>query len=245
VSPVADELGRRFAAAGHELHLVGGSVRDALLGRLGDDLDFCTDAPPEQTLEIVQGFAEAIWTTGQEFGTIGLARHGLRLEVTTYRSEAYDRVGRNPIVRYGRSLNDDLRRRDFTVNAMAVSVPGHVFVDPHGGRADLFGQVLRTPGTPQESFADDPLRMLRAARFVAQLRSRWRRQCARRWRTWPATWPVSRPSGSATSWSSSCAAQIRSLACGCWGHRPRRHLPAGAHRATVGDRRARSAQGCL
>src|SRR5215217_9576712 len=90
--PVADELGRRFADAGHELHLVGGSVRDALLGRLGDDLDFCTDARPEQTLAIVQGWADAIWTTGQEFGTIGLARHGLRLEVTTYRAEAYDRV---------------------------------------------------------------------------------------------------------------------------------------------------------
>jgi poly(A) polymerase len=170
VSPVADELGRRFAAAGHELHLVGGSVRDALLGRLGDDLDFCTDARPERTLEIVTGWAEAIWTTGQEFGTIGMARRGLRLEVTTYRAEAYDRVSRNPIVRYGQSLEDDLRRRDFTVNAMAVSVPGHVFADPHGGLADLAAHVLRTPGTPQESFADDPLRMLRAARFAAQLR---------------------------------------------------------------------------
>jgi poly(A) polymerase len=169
VSPVADELGRRFAAAGHELHLVGGSVRDALLGRLGDDLDFCTDARPERTLELVNGWAEAIWTTGQEFGTIGLARRGLRLEVTTYRAESYDRVSRNPIVRYGDSLEDDLRRRDFTVNAMAVSVPGHVFADPHGGLADLAQGVLRTPGTPQESFADDPLRMLRAARFVAQL----------------------------------------------------------------------------
>src|SRR5215218_7616482 len=130
VSPVADELGRRFATAGHELHLVGGSVRDALLGRLGDDLDFCTDARPEQTLAIVQGWADAIWTTGQEFGTIGLARHRLRLEVTTYRAEAYDRVSRNPIVRYGHSLDEDLRRRDFTVNAMAVSVPQHKFSDP-------------------------------------------------------------------------------------------------------------------
>jgi poly(A) polymerase len=169
VSPVADELGRRFAAAGHELHLVGGSVRDALLGRLGDDLDFCTDARPEQTLTLVKGWADAIWTTGQEFGTIGLARRGLRLEITTYRAEAYDRVSRNPIVRYGNSLDDDLRRRDFTVNAMAVSVPGHRFADPYGGLADLAAGVLRTPGTPQESFADDPLRMLRAARFAAAL----------------------------------------------------------------------------
>src|SRR3954468_22073775 len=170
VSPVADELGRRFAAAGHELHLVGGSVRDALLGRLGDDLDFCTDARPEQTLALVKGWAEAIWTTGQEFGTIGVARRGLRLEITTFRAEAYDRVSRNPIVRYGDSLADDLRRRDFTVNAMAVSVPGHQFSDPHGGLADLADRALRTPGTPQESFADDPLRMLREAGFAAQLR---------------------------------------------------------------------------
>jgi len=170
VSPVADELGRRFAAAGHELHLVGGSVRDALLGRLGDDLDFCTDARPEQTLALVTGWADAIWTTGQEFGTIGLARRGLRLEITTYRAEAYDRVSRNPIVRYGDSLVEDLRRRDFAVNAMAVSVPEHRFTDPHGGLTDLAQRLLRTPGTPQESFADDPLRMLRAARFAAQLR---------------------------------------------------------------------------
>jgi poly(A) polymerase len=169
VSPVADELGHRFAAAGHELHLVGGSVRDALLGRLGDDLDFATSAHPDETQRLLSGWAEAIWTTGAEFGTIGAAKHGLRVEVTTYRAEAYDRVGRNPIVRYGTNLLDDLRRRDFAVNAMAVSVPGHAFTDPHGGLADLANRVLRTPGTPRESFADDPLRMLRAARFAAQL----------------------------------------------------------------------------
>ncbi len=169
VSPVADEIGRRFAAAGHELYLVGGSVRDALLGRLGDDLDFATSALPEQTLELLTGWAEATWTTGMVFGTIGAARRGLRLEITTYRAEAYDRVSRNPIVRYGDSIDEDLRRRDFTVNAMAVSVPGHQFTDPHGGLADLADKVLRTPNTPAESFADDPLRMLRAARFTAQL----------------------------------------------------------------------------
>src|SRR5947208_5819639 len=170
VSPVADELGRRFTVGGHELHLVGGSVRDALLGRLGDDLDFATSARPEETLAIVQGWAQSVWTTGAEFGTIGCARDGLRLEITTYRAEAYDRVSRNPVVRYGTTLQDDLRRRDFAVNAMAVSVPGHVFTDPYGGLADLTERVLRTPGTPEESFADDPLRMLRAARFAAQLR---------------------------------------------------------------------------
>ncbi|HET6212837.1 MAG TPA: CCA tRNA nucleotidyltransferase [Micromonosporaceae bacterium] len=169
VSPVANELGHRFAAAGHELHLVGGSVRDALLGRLGEDLDFCTDARPEQTLEIVTGWAETTWTTGAEFGTIGAARRGLRLEITTFRAESYDRVRRHPVVEYGTSLAEDLRRRDFTVNAMAVSVPQNRFTDPHGGLADLAARRLATPGTPEESFADDPLRMLRAARFAAQL----------------------------------------------------------------------------
>jgi poly(A) polymerase len=170
ISPVADELGHRFARAGHELHLVGGSVRDALLGRLGDDLDFATSAKPDETLRLVEGWAEAIWTTGAEFGTIGAARRGLRLEITTFRAEAYDRVSRNPIVQYGTNLGDDLRRRDFTVNAMAVSLPGHEFIDPHGGLIDLGAKLLRTPGTPEESFADDPLRMLRAARFAAVLR---------------------------------------------------------------------------
>lgn len=170
VSPVADELGRRFVAAGHELHLVGGSVRDALLGRLGDDLDFCTDAHPDQTLRIVRGWAEAVWETGREFGTIGVQRDGLRLEITTFRAEVYDQVSRNPMVQYGTSLTEDLKRRDFTVNAMAVSVPDHRFTDPHGGLADLATKVVRTPSAPEESFRDDPLRMLRAARFAAQLR---------------------------------------------------------------------------
>ncbi|MEV0427705.1 CCA tRNA nucleotidyltransferase [Micromonospora sp. NPDC050495] len=170
VSPVADELGRRFARAGHELHLVGGSVRDALLGRLGNDLDFCTDAHPDQTLKIVRGWAESVWETGREFGTIGCQRDGLSLEITTFRAESYDQVSRNPVVEYGTNLVDDLQRRDFTINAMAVSVPDHRFTDPYGGLADLAAKIIRTPGTPQESFGDDPLRMLRAARFAAQLR---------------------------------------------------------------------------
>jgi poly(A) polymerase len=169
VSPVADELGRKFGAAGHELHLVGGSVRDALLGNLGDDLDFCTDARPEQTLEIVQGWADAIWETGREFGTIGLQKNGLRVEITTFRAEAYDGVTRNPVVEYGTSLLDDLERRDFTINAMAVSLPGHVFTDPYGGLDDLAAKVIRTPAAPSQSFGDDPLRMLRAARFASKL----------------------------------------------------------------------------
>jgi poly(A) polymerase len=169
ISPIADDAGRRFADAGHELHLVGGSVRDALLGKLGDDLDFATSALPAQTLEIMSGWAETTWTTGAEFGTIGASRRGLRLEITTFRSDSYDRVSRNPIVSYGDNLQDDLRRRDFTINAMAVSVPGHVFSDPYGGLTDLREHTLRTPATARESFADDPLRMLRAARFAAKL----------------------------------------------------------------------------
>src|ERR1041384_2250813 len=170
VSPVAEGRGRRFVAAGHELHLVGGSVRDALLGRLGDDLDFCTDARPEQTLALVHGWADAIWETGREFGTIGVQKNGLRLEVTTYRAEAYDGVSRNPVVQYGSSLLDDLERRDFTINAMAVSLPEHDFTDPFGGLTDLAAKVIRTPAAPSQSFGDDPLRMLRAARFAAKLR---------------------------------------------------------------------------
>jgi len=172
-APVAVELGERFAAAGHALHLVGGSVRDALLARLGDDLDFTTDARPEQVLGLVEGWAEAIWDTGIAFGTVGVMRRGFRLEITTYRAETYDRTSRNPEVTYGESLSDDLARRDFSVNAMAVALPDwkapEAFVDPHGGLDDLAAGVLRTPGTPQRSFDDDPLRMLRAARFASQL----------------------------------------------------------------------------
>ena len=172
-SPVAVELGERFASAGHALHLVGGSVRDALLGRLGDDLDFTTDARPEQVVALVDGWAEGLWETGIAFGTVGIARRGFKLEVTTYRAEAYDRSSRNPVVSYGDSLAEDLARRDFAVNAMAVALPDWkapaAFVDPYGGLDDLAAGVLRTPGTPQASFGDDPLRMLRAARFAAQL----------------------------------------------------------------------------
>jgi poly(A) polymerase len=168
VPPVADELGRLFAAAGHELHLVGGTVRDALLGRESEDLDFATDARPEAVLALLTPLG-VTWTAGIEFGTVGVQVRGLRCEVTTYRADRYDRVSRNPLVAYGDSLDDDLRRRDFTMNAMALSVPGHVFADPYSGLRDLATGTLRTPADPRESFADDPLRMLRAARFVAQL----------------------------------------------------------------------------
>ncbi|MFJ8696262.1 CCA tRNA nucleotidyltransferase [Streptomyces roseolilacinus] len=169
VSPVADDLARRFREAGFRLALVGGSVRDALLGRLGNDLDFTTDARPEDVLKIVRPWAEAVWEVGIAFGTVGAQKDGYQIEVTTYRSEAYDRTSRKPEVSYGDSIEQDLVRRDFTVNAMAVALPEKEFIDPHGGLEDLAERVLRTPGTPEESFSDDPLRMMRAARFAAQL----------------------------------------------------------------------------
>ncbi|MEW1689768.1 CCA tRNA nucleotidyltransferase [Streptomyces sp. NPDC091265] len=169
VSPVADDLARRFQDAGFSLALVGGSVRDALLGRLGNDLDFTTDARPEAVLKIVRPWADSVWEVGIAFGTVGAQKDGYQIEVTTYRSEAYDRTSRKPEVSYGDSIEEDLVRRDFTVNAMAVALPQKDFIDPHGGIEDLSKRVLRTPGTPEESFSDDPLRMLRAARFAAQL----------------------------------------------------------------------------
>ncbi len=183
IAPVADELAARFTAAGHSLYLVGGSVRDALLGRLGSDLDFTTDARPDAIQRILDGWADAVWDTGIAFGTIGATRAGTHCEITTYRADRYDRVSRNPDVVFGDTVEGDLARRDFTVNAMAVQLPlrdllagsshhdrgAGRFIDPHGGMAALARRELDTPATPQESFADDPLRMLRAARFVSQL----------------------------------------------------------------------------
>jgi poly(A) polymerase len=166
---VALELGRRFADAGHELALVGGPVRDALLGRLGDDLDLTTDATPERVLGIVTGWADAVWDVGIAFGTVGVRKGEHKIEITTYRAEAYDRESRKPEVSYGASLAQDLVRRDFTVNAMAVRLPSLEFVDLHDGLRDLAAGVLRTPGTPEDSFSDDPLRMMRAARFASSL----------------------------------------------------------------------------
>ncbi|QCH26378.1 CCA tRNA nucleotidyltransferase [Mycobacteroides salmoniphilum] len=166
------ELGALFDSAGFDLYLVGGTVRDALLGKLGTDLDFTTDARPEQVQELVTGWAEAIWDTGIAFGTIGVARKGQRVEITTFRSDSYDQQTRNPEVVFGDSLEGDLVRRDFTVNAMAVKIgpdgPGE-FCDPLNGLEALRAGVLDTPAAPEISFGDDPLRMLRAARFVAQL----------------------------------------------------------------------------
>jgi poly(A) polymerase len=173
-APVLAELGSAFDAAGHELYLVGGSVRDAVLGRLTrrTDLDFTTDARPEQVQQIMRRWADSMWETGIEFGTIGAAKGEYRFEITTFRADTYDQVSRNPEVRYGDRLEDDLVRRDFTVNAMAVAVTSAglgEFHDPLGGLASLRARVLDTPAAPSVSFGDDPLRMLRAARFVSQL----------------------------------------------------------------------------
>jgi poly(A) polymerase len=176
VSPVLTELGERFTAAGFQAHLVGGSVRDALLAagsgapQPPGDLDITTDARPEQTLEVLRGWAGSTWNTGIEFGTVGAEVRGVRLEITTFRADRYDRESRNPEVAWGSSLEDDLARRDFTVNAMAVSLgPDRRVTDPFGGLGDLLAHRLRTPGPAVDSFLDDPLRMLRAVRFVAQL----------------------------------------------------------------------------
>ena len=173
IAPVADRLGELFSNAGHELYLVGGSVRDALLGRLGHDLDFATSARPDAVEKLLRKFSPAVWTIGKEFGTIGckveVGNASWVIEVTTYRSDVYAGHSRKPEVAFGDTLEGDLHRRDFTINAMAVSIPEKRFVDPYGGIADLARGVIQTPATPESSFSDDPLRMMRAARFVAQL----------------------------------------------------------------------------
>ena len=172
VVPLLKELGELFTGAGHEIALVGGPVRDAFLGRTSPDLDFTTSASPSQTQRILTDWGDAHWDIGREFGTIGARRAGTTVEVTTYRADAYDGQTRKPVVAFGDNLEDDLVRRDFTMNAMALRLPSLEFVDPYAGLADLARKVLRTPGPPEVSFADDPLRMMRAARFAAQLGAR-------------------------------------------------------------------------
>jgi poly(A) polymerase len=163
------ELARRFVANGHQIYLVGGSVRDALLGVAGGDLDLTTDARPPVIESLVSGWAERVWLQGKAFGTIGCSRGDLSLEITTFRSEIYRSESRKPEVTFADDLESDLSRRDFTVNAMAISLPEPVLSDPFGGAADLAARRLRTPLDPHTSFLDDPLRMLRAARFIASL----------------------------------------------------------------------------
>ena len=167
--PTVAELGDLFSRAGHELALVGGPVRDVFLGGRPKDLDLTTDAVPERVLEITRAWADRTWTVGIEFGTVGLRKRDDIFEITTYRSEAYDRSSRKPEVEYGTSLVADLERRDFTINAMAARLPSFELADPFGGLEALREKVIRTPGRPEDSFSDDPLRILRAARFAARL----------------------------------------------------------------------------
>ena len=168
-SPVVDALARAFADAGFDLAIVGGPVRDALLGRTTNDLDFTTDARPDDILRIVKPISTAHWDIGRAFGTIGARIRGEQVEITTYRADSYDGVTRKPTVEFGDTIEGDLVRRDFTVNAMALRVPARTLVDPTGGVEDLVRTTLRTPADPAVSFGDDPLRMLRAARFASQL----------------------------------------------------------------------------
>ena len=167
--PLIEKLGRAFDAAGHELALVGGPVRDAILGRIAPDLDFTTSANPDQILKVVKPIATATWDIGREFGTIAAQIDGEQVEITSYRADSYDKTSRKPTVEFGDNLEDDLIRRDFTVNAMALRLPSRVFVDPHQGLRDLLLETLKTPTDPEVSFSDDPLRMMRAARFTSQL----------------------------------------------------------------------------
>ncbi len=169
VPPIAKELGERFRVAGHELHLVGGVVRDLLLQRPHGDLDFATDALPRETAKVLRGWADRLYLVGVKFGTVGARKQDWTLEITTFREEIYAEEHRKPAVTFGKDLETDLSRRDFTVNAMAVRLPGAEFVDPFGGVKDLAAKRLDTPLDPELAFGDDPLRMLRAARFVAQL----------------------------------------------------------------------------
>lgn len=170
-APLASSLAQSFATQGFRLALVGGPVRDALLGRLGNDLDFTTDAKPEVTKKILQAWAENVWDTGIEFGTVAGKRGDTTVEVTTYRTESYDPDSRKPEVEYGDSIEGDLSRRDFTVNSMALELTTKTpeFIDPFNGLEDLAKKVLRTPSKAENSFSDDPLRMMRAARFASQL----------------------------------------------------------------------------
>jgi poly(A) polymerase len=168
---MASSLAAAFKAEGFRLALVGGPVRDAILGRLGNDLDFTTDAHPHQTKKILKSWADNTWDTGILFGTVAGKRGDTTVEITTYRTEKYEEDSRNPDVEFGDTIEGDLSRRDFTVNSMALELTTEVpeFIDPFGGLEDLRNKLLRTPASAQQSFSDDPLRMMRAARFASQL----------------------------------------------------------------------------
>src|SRR5438128_3037009 len=170
VDPLAVQLGERFRTAGYQLYLVGGAVRELLMGHESrGEFDFATDARPEETVRILQGWAEWRKLVGIRFGTVGAGREGRQFEITTFRKEVYPSDDRHPDVTFGDRIEEDLSRRDFTVNAMAVRLPEREFVDLFGGVKDLAAKRLDTPLDPEVSFGDDPLRMLRGARFVATL----------------------------------------------------------------------------
>lgn len=162
-------LGEVFAAAGYEIALVGGPVRDALLGITPHDLDLTTSARPDETEAVLRSWADAVWDVGRNYGTLGARKGDDVFEITTYRSDDYQRDSRKPTVKFGDTLEGDLFRRDFTVNSIALRLPTLELVDPTGGLNDLAAGILRTPIDPEESFSDDPLRIMRAARFAAQL----------------------------------------------------------------------------
>jgi poly(A) polymerase len=170
IDPLAKELGDRFQAAGNELYLVGGVVRDLVIGRLTPitNFDFATDALPAETSRLLRGWAEAQYLVGVRFGTVGARRHGTLVEITTFREERYPEDERKPMVSFAKDIQTDLSRRDFTINAMAVRLPDGEFIDPFEGVKDLAAKRLDTPLDPEIAFSDDPLRMLRAARFVSQ-----------------------------------------------------------------------------
>lgn len=167
--PLFVKLGNLFEQAGFEIALVGGPVRDAILGRKAPDLDFTSSANPDEIYNLLKPISSGIWDIGRAFGTIAAKIDGEQVEVTSYRADSYDKDSRKPTVEFGDNLEDDLVRRDFTVNAMALRLPSRTFVDPHQGLKDLIGQTLQTPTKPEISFSDDPLRMMRAARFSSQL----------------------------------------------------------------------------
>ncbi|HLB61912.1 MAG TPA: CCA tRNA nucleotidyltransferase [Actinomycetota bacterium] len=171
VDPLAGELGARFHESGHELYLVGGAVRDLLLGRFESDgeVDFTTDAVPHETTRVLRGWADALYMVGVRYGTVGARKGGRVIEITTFREEVYRAEDRKPVVTFAKDIDTDLSRRDFTINAMAVRLPAGTFVDPFGGVKDLAAKRLDTPLEPDVAFSDDPLRMLRAARFASQL----------------------------------------------------------------------------
>ena len=170
-APEATELASLFKSAGYKLALVGGPVRDAILGRLGNDLDFTTDAHPKDCEKILNKWADSVWDIGAAFGTVAGKEGEITVEVTTYRSESYDSSSRKPNVEFGKTIEGDLARRDFTINAMALELttPEPTFIDLFNGVADLQNKLIKTPGKAEESFSDDPLRMMRAARFMSQL----------------------------------------------------------------------------